>query len=1104
MPEWQRMIAPIASPSGLALFLHILWLLIYPIILVIVLRASWYTLLSRVFWDWKDRDMRITLPVDVSVGLLVFSIGLLILASIGLYTLTWLIVLIVLMGGISYTGIYKTYRDSIDIRATYEFHTRERWLLGLISPRLLTAEFGFFILTLFVSVSMISIIRPMPIGWDDLGVYMNHPKILALTGELLPWAGMYVWQLITGTGFLFGYNAAQAFYINQIASILAVAAIGLWLSWILDKKWEKSILSLPLLLGTVYFVMPMTVFHHTKDMKLDPALLFVSISVFMLFYAYVKDGFFKQEKDTKKTLMLIWILMGFAFSIKVTTLMLILWVLGLLAYRMLSFWGYIWFFSLFLAIFTWGHLWSIMNVWMPSDSSITNSIVIGLWVIGILSFAIAFWQRWRDILTRYIVASIILVVSFFVGFSPWIVKNTIEVQPWAVLSAGEQSGKQVLLQSLLSGSGAWFSVDFTEIMPIAEYEERKNIIQNSNISAEWQSQNEDFWRYFGYEEGINNYLRLPFNLTFQKNQWWEFTAITYIFLALIPPLFLFARWRREYLYKWIISVVLALLFAYSFMWTVPGNDGKDKYPIESMLSDTYAKIVENEQLRADGGDLWTHIATYTSDIWLLLVQKPILELLYTIQPWDTLAQIFSLPIDVEYPLLYGYLILVVLNIIFFATVHFLTQDETEEDRKLRDTVAMLTIYGFIFLISAFGIVWYGILVYFIFFILIGLLSAWFWRYNTQDEKSEKSMTIKWVFSVFIIAVIGIYFIKTAIPHAWTNLKSAGFNEYKYNILDQETTLFLYRSDYLVPIASMNLTDLSILHDVSDRVSSTRLKQVLEELSKEDPVRYAEALGILIPQLLSSKETWLRRDWKAMAEYVYNTILYPNKEQSNEGGIYRIGTFMTYLINKNIQRYFDDSLIFGFDGYFYEENHERTIEKMNRLGFKFLLIDLNAATIDRDPRRALTQRYEHLLLTMRAKNLKLISTDNVCLRFALDEYRSGKYQDARGFLDIAWTNYESYGTTASGESTMTGRWTKQAQCYNAIINAIYQDNAAEKYPYLQPLKDAIDKNNALQNQDMLSRLMMSFAGQSFFALYEIIDIPVSSPWSQPVDDKLTLE
>lgn len=45
---------------------------------------------------------------------------------------------------------------------------------------------------------------------------MNFPKIMAQTGEYLLGAGTYTWQLITGTGFLFENNAAQAFFINQM------------------------------------------------------------------------------------------------------------------------------------------------------------------------------------------------------------------------------------------------------------------------------------------------------------------------------------------------------------------------------------------------------------------------------------------------------------------------------------------------------------------------------------------------------------------------------------------------------------------------------------------------------------------------------------------------------------------------------------------------------------------------------------------------------------------------------------------------------------------------------------------------------------------------
>ncbi len=94
--------------------------------------------------------------------------------------------------------------------------------------------------------------------------------------------------------------------------------------------------------------------------------------------------------------------------------------------------------------------------------------------------------------------------------------------------------------------------------------------------------------------------------------------------------------------------------------------------------------------------------------------------------------------------------------------------------------------------------------------------------------------------------------------------------------------------------------------------------------------------------------------------------------------------MTYLINENRKRYLDDSLLMTFGDYFYDPSPEKTIERMQSLKFKYLLIDLNAATIDRDPRHALTDRAEKLLLTMNASNLKLVDTDNFCIELALSE------------------------------------------------------------------------------------------------------------------------
>ncbi len=155
---------------------------------------------------------------------------------------------------------------------------------------------------------------------------------------------MYVWQLITATGFLFDGTAAQAFFINQIGGILATIAIITFLSLLLEKENTKNnykILCLPIILGIVYYIMPMTVFQQAKDMKLDPALMFVSATAFMALL-YAVQNFLKNNK--KQSLILFFIagiIIGFAFSIKFTSLIFIIATLAYISYGFLGFSGLI-------------------------------------------------------------------------------------------------------------------------------------------------------------------------------------------------------------------------------------------------------------------------------------------------------------------------------------------------------------------------------------------------------------------------------------------------------------------------------------------------------------------------------------------------------------------------------------------------------------------------------------------------------------------------------------------------------------------------------------------------------------------------------------------
>ncbi len=204
-----------SAPSGFTLFFHSVTLLLYPLFLAFLWRAVGASILGWIK-KWQDHPLRLRVPAETALGLGIFGAGLLFLGGIGHYTFTGLAIFVGILVLASYQGWKMTYRDIRNSRIVYDQHAQKGTWIDRLQPQLLSAEFAFIIWSFVASVALINAIRPMPIGWDDLGVYMNFPKIMAHTGESILGAGMYTWQLITGTGFLFDHIAAQAFYVNQL------------------------------------------------------------------------------------------------------------------------------------------------------------------------------------------------------------------------------------------------------------------------------------------------------------------------------------------------------------------------------------------------------------------------------------------------------------------------------------------------------------------------------------------------------------------------------------------------------------------------------------------------------------------------------------------------------------------------------------------------------------------------------------------------------------------------------------------------------------------------------------------------------------------------
>ena len=120
---------------------------------------------------------------------------------------------------------------------------------------------------------------------------------------------------------------------------------------------------------------------------------------------------------------------------------------------------------------------------------------------------------------------------------------------------------------------------------------------------------------------------------------------------------------------------------------------------------------------------------------------------------------------------------------------------------------------------------------------------------------------------------------------------------------------------------------------------------------------------------------------------------------------------------------------------YHDDPIITKMRLEKLGMKYILLDINAATIDRDPERRLTQRYEDMLKFVAMSDIELIETDSTCLKVALDSYK--RDNDIDKFLDIATVNY-SY-KKSSDE--------KRVVCVEEIVTILWDSERLVNYPYL---------------------------------------------------------
>lgn len=177
------------------------------------------------------------------------------------------------------------------------------------------------IIGLYLAQNFMEILRPLPIGHDDLTTYLNYPKLIAERGQLLNLAYGYSWQLFVASAFVLFKNTTTALATAHLGSIFALLGLYYIVQSYGMKRGlgERQATVCALLAATVFFSLPMVFFQSARDLKVDlPALFFAAGSLLLLMKGF--DSYPDDKDIGRRYFYLSAFFLGFAVSVKVTAL----------------------------------------------------------------------------------------------------------------------------------------------------------------------------------------------------------------------------------------------------------------------------------------------------------------------------------------------------------------------------------------------------------------------------------------------------------------------------------------------------------------------------------------------------------------------------------------------------------------------------------------------------------------------------------------------------------------------------------------------------------------------------------------------------------------
>ncbi len=498
--------------------------------------------------------------VGVGVGCLIAILW--VLALLHLYTATvgWILMIAIPIIG------WRHALHWVQCFFSAEWDVAESWYS-------VTLLLGWLLIS-YLACNFLTVVRPFPIGWDDLGRYLNHPHLLVSYGHFIPQMATFQWEYLTSLGFLLlGYDAVSgatlAMMINWTAGLLAVMAVYTFGLVFLGKRGG-------LLSALLYYTLPLVGHFSFADMKIDNAVFTMgalsSLAFFLALFPTHGEAQSQQEEEVNapstppdgKYMALAGFFGGFAFAMKPTAVMTIMSLATTLFGIVVHWTAFLGAAAFGWAFYTWHTEFNPSTVaqYVYGDpSAISKPFVYALCVgLGVLFFAIGIARK-REMFLPALRSTGLFVAGLFVAMAPWLIYNNIQhghIPPTLEMGAPDYISPV-------------FSIEPPHIPPVEGQDVRvlppELRPDLANPACQNTSKQEEVDRYWGggTGKGWGHYLTLPWRSVMNTDSAGYYVT-TVPSLLLVPLLLLlpFFWSRKGRFVRWVFVGTLFMVLQWIF------------------------------------------------------------------------------------------------------------------------------------------------------------------------------------------------------------------------------------------------------------------------------------------------------------------------------------------------------------------------------------------------------------------------------------------------------------------------------------------------------------------------------------------------------------